>query len=145
MLSSVKDLPVKVYLYGSRATGEERRTSDIDVGIWSESPLSARLPTDIRFSLEESTIPCRVDVVDVTRSDPSFVKEGKKGRYLMERLKERNAVAEQAFNTFEEVMEIIEPTTIERDAAIQRFEFTFEAIWKTAKQMLFEIDRTYLQ
>ena len=63
----------------------------------------------------------------------------------MERLKGRNAVAEQAFNTFEEVMEIIEPTTIERDAAIQRFEFTFEAIWKTAKQMLFEIDRTYLQ
>ncbi|NMA02562.1 MAG: DUF86 domain-containing protein [Clostridia bacterium] len=34
-------------------------------------------------------------------------------------------------------MEIINPDSIERDAAIQRFEFTFETIWKTAKDWLY--------
>lgn len=52
----------------------------------------------------------------------------------------RVAVAEQVLKTFEEVMKINEPTPIERDAAIQRFEFTFEATWKAAKQMLFDIE-----
>jgi len=39
---------------------------------------------------------------------------------------------------FNEVMEIREPSSIERDAAIQRFEFTFEAVWKAVKSVLFE-------
>lgn len=41
-------------------------------------------------------------------------------------------------SAFQEVMRIENPTTIERDAAIQRFEFTFEAVWKAAKQVLYE-------
>ncbi len=32
------------------------------------------------------------------------------------------------------------PTKIERDAAIQRFEYTFEAMWKAAKQYLLDIE-----
>lgn len=58
----------------------------------------------------------------------------------MERLNERVAVAEKALAAFQEVMAIANPTLIERDAAIQRFEFTFEAVWKAAKQMLFEVE-----
>lgn len=77
VLSIVKEWPVKVYLFGSWARGEERRTSDIDIGMWSESPLPAKLLTDIRSSLEESTIPYRVDVVDLTKSEQSFVKRVK--------------------------------------------------------------------
>ncbi len=41
-------------------------------------------------------------------------------------------------SAFEEVMGIENPSLIERDAAIQRFEFTFEAVWKAAKEVLFE-------
>lgn len=58
----------------------------------------------------------------------------------MERLQQRIEMAEKALRAFEEVMLIPEPTTIERDAAIQRFEFTFEAMWKAAKQLLFDIE-----
>lgn len=58
----------------------------------------------------------------------------------MERLQQRIAMAEKALNAFEEVMTIANPSTIERDAAIQRFEFTFEALWKAAKQMLFDVE-----
>lgn len=58
----------------------------------------------------------------------------------MERLRERIEVAEKALNKFREIMIIKNPTAIERDAAIQRFEFTFEAIWKAAKEMLYKIE-----
>jgi nucleotidyltransferase substrate binding protein (TIGR01987 family) len=58
----------------------------------------------------------------------------------MARLQERVALAEKALATLEEVMTIMTPTAIERDAAIQRFEYTFEAVWKAAKQMLLDIE-----
>jgi nucleotidyltransferase substrate binding protein (TIGR01987 family) len=58
----------------------------------------------------------------------------------MERLSERVKTAEKALVTFEEVMLIHNPSLIERDASIQRFEFTFEAIWKTAKDFLFKME-----
>lgn len=58
----------------------------------------------------------------------------------MERLQERIKMARRALSTLEEIMKIHPPSNIERDAAIQRFEFTFEAIWKAAKQMLFDIE-----
>jgi nucleotidyltransferase substrate binding protein (TIGR01987 family) len=56
----------------------------------------------------------------------------------MGRSSERITAARKAMSAFEEVMKIEEPNTIERDAAIQRFEFTFEAVWKAAKEVLFE-------
>jgi len=58
----------------------------------------------------------------------------------MERLHERIARALKAIKAFEEVMSIQEPSDIERDAAIQRFEFTFEAVWKAGKEVLYEVE-----
>lgn len=53
----------------------------------------------------------------------------------MERLKERLAVARQALQTLNQVLE--EPkSAIVRDASIQRFGYTFEAIWKAAQLYL---------
>jgi nucleotidyltransferase substrate binding protein, HI0074 family len=46
-------------------------------------------------------------------------------------------VAKRALGTLKEIME--EPySVIIRDAAIQRFEYTFEAIWKLIKEYLIE-------
>jgi predicted nucleotidyltransferase len=78
ILSEVESLPVQVYLFGSWARGEERRTSNIDIGIVAETPLSRELLTTIRTKLEESTIPYQVDVVDLTRSDRKFVEKVRK-------------------------------------------------------------------
>jgi len=58
----------------------------------------------------------------------------------MERLSERVKTAEKALAAFEEVMLINNPTLIERDASIQRFEFTFEAVWKAAKGFLLKTE-----
>ena len=54
----------------------------------------------------------------------------------MERLRERLRVARKAFQSFKEAVAITTPTSIERDAAIQRFEYTVEAVWKTAQRYL---------
>jgi len=55
----------------------------------------------------------------------------------MERLKERLQIADQALSRLEEALMIEKPTSMERDATIQRFEFSFEALWKVAKEYLF--------
>ena len=54
----------------------------------------------------------------------------------MERLKERLAVARRALTTLEELLAIQPPSPVERDAAIQRFETTFEAGLKAAQRYL---------
>ena len=54
----------------------------------------------------------------------------------MERLKERLAVAQHALASLQEVLAIRSPSLLERDAAIQRFEYTVEAIWKAAQRYL---------
>lgn len=51
----------------------------------------------------------------------------------MERVKERLKDALQALATLEKVIRLSNPTDIEGDAAIQRFEYTFEMTWKTAQ------------
>lgn len=44
--------------------------------------------------------------------------------------------AQQALATLLEVSSLSEPSEIERDAAIQRFEYTFETVWKSAQALL---------
>ena len=56
----------------------------------------------------------------------------------MDRLEQRLNVARKAMAAFDEVMDLSNPTPIERDAAIQRFEFTWEVTWKAAKQWLYD-------
>lgn len=57
----------------------------------------------------------------------------------MERLKLRQSDTRKALETLREIVN--EPyTIIVRDAAIQRFEYTFEALWKFLKEYLQEKD-----
>lgn len=58
----------------------------------------------------------------------------------MERLNERLAIARRALNSLLEVLAISQPSRIERDAAIQRFEYTCEAVWKTAQRYLQDVE-----
>lgn len=58
----------------------------------------------------------------------------------MERLRQRIVIARKALSTLEEVLEIHAPSKIERDAAIQRFEYSFEAVWKAVKQYMLDVE-----
>lgn len=54
----------------------------------------------------------------------------------MERLPERLSVARRALGTLRSLPLDAGVTDVVRDAAIQRFEYTFEAVWKAAQQYL---------
>jgi len=58
----------------------------------------------------------------------------------MERVKERLQIARKALATLRELTDKPKLSTVERDAAIQRFEYTFEAVWKTAQTFLNEVE-----
>jgi predicted nucleotidyltransferase len=63
---------VTVYLFGSFARREARPFSDIDVAIDPHGPLSPGTIARLREELEQSTIPRRVEVVDLRDADPEF-------------------------------------------------------------------------
>ena len=58
----------------------------------------------------------------------------------MERIAQRLNVARKALGTFEELVGAADPEAIVRDAAIQRFEYTFEACWKAAQAYLVDVE-----
>ena len=58
----------------------------------------------------------------------------------MERLKKKIDTAKKALKTLQELLAVENPTTVERYAVIQRFEYTFEALWKAGKLFLREIE-----
>jgi len=58
----------------------------------------------------------------------------------VERLKERLAIARRALSTLQELVRLEHPSPVERDAAIQRFEYTCEAVWKAAQRYLLEVE-----
>jgi predicted nucleotidyltransferase len=72
--------PAQIYLFGSWATGRNRRSSDIDVAILPSEPLPEDILSGIREALEESLAVYPVDVVDLSRASPQFrervLKEG---------------------------------------------------------------------
>lgn len=68
----IGSLPVRVFLFGSRARGTNRSTSDIDIAILPSGPVRPTLVAELRDALDESAIPYPVDVVDLSRVDASF-------------------------------------------------------------------------
>ena len=58
----------------------------------------------------------------------------------MDRLRERLTIAEKALETLRKLPEGGHDSDVVRDAAIQRFEYTFEALWKAAQLYLQEVE-----
>lgn len=75
VLSALEEIPITVYLFGSWARGEEKRTSDIDLGFWSNTPLSPDLIPSLKSNLEESLVPYRVDLVDLTKVNRALLEK----------------------------------------------------------------------
>ncbi|WP_138418768.1 nucleotidyltransferase family protein [Aquibacillus sediminis] len=68
---------VRVYLFGSWARQEEKNSSDIDIAIEPEFELSPMKWTDLIDTVEESTIPYKVEIVNLNHV----------GKELMENVK----------------------------------------------------------
>jgi predicted nucleotidyltransferase len=63
---------VDLYLIGSRARGDARLASDIDFAIDSRETLSPSLLAQLSDEFEESTVPVRVEVIDLRRASAGF-------------------------------------------------------------------------
>jgi hypothetical protein len=72
VLEGLAGYAARVYLFGSHARGTETRTSDIDVAILPLEPLPPWVLSVLRGELEESQILSRVDLVDLSMTDPAF-------------------------------------------------------------------------
>ena len=66
-----------VFIFGSQAKGNVRRSSDIDVGIEGKKPVDLLTISDIKGDLEDSNIAETVDVVDFRRVSDNFAKVAK--------------------------------------------------------------------
>lgn len=65
-------LDAEVYLFGSWARGDARRTSDIDIAVLLPSASSEMAMTELRTRLHDSNVPYHVDVVDLRHVARSF-------------------------------------------------------------------------
>lgn len=64
----------KIFVFGSRATGENRQWSDIDLGILSEGKIPGHVMIKIEEELENSQIPYKIDLVDFRNVSDQFRK-----------------------------------------------------------------------
>lgn len=78
---------VRIYLFGSWARGEQKRSSDIDIAIEGNKDISYEI-TLLREKLEESTIPRRIDVVDMHHA----------GKTLCQRIRKEGIVWKELSN-----------------------------------------------
>ena len=64
----------KVFLFGSRAKGDQSKSSDIDIGVIS-GKLNRKLIIKLKEIISESFVPFNVDIVDFSKVDEDFKKE----------------------------------------------------------------------
>lgn len=68
-----KELPdCKVYLFGSRARGDNYPGSDIDLGLDAGKVIDISLIGKLLGIIEETNIPLYVDLVDLNSADDDF-------------------------------------------------------------------------
>jgi predicted nucleotidyltransferase len=64
-----------VWLFGSCARGDVLQHSDIDIAIMPRAELPSSFFSDLAESVEESSIPYDVDIVDLRSAAPTLVDE----------------------------------------------------------------------
>jgi len=62
----------KTFIFGSWATGNSRKFSDIDIGVKSHKKISEGVISNIQEEFEESDLPYTVDVVDFFQASDTF-------------------------------------------------------------------------
>lgn len=73
VLDAVGAFDCEVFLFGSRARGEVRRSSDFDIGIRGlEAKAFREVKRRIDDAMEAGNVPHDVDVVDFDRAEESF-------------------------------------------------------------------------
>jgi predicted nucleotidyltransferase len=75
VLTALGERDAAVYLFGSHARGAVRHASDIDVAILPGEDLPPAFFAELADTIEESTIPYEVDLIDLRGVSPAFREE----------------------------------------------------------------------
>lgn len=73
----------RLFIFGSRATGDNRQGSDIDIGIEGAVELTPETLAKIRADLDDLKTLCTFDVVDFKQASPDFYKVAKQNIILL--------------------------------------------------------------
>ena len=134
----------RVVLFGSRARGDNRSRSDIDIAVFGASPDD--LPA-FREQLDELPTLLEFDLVFVTeQTDPKLVSNIERdGVILMDKMQEKYEKLVQAVQRLDEAIADYDQMGLDsiRDGVIQRFEFCAELAWKTLREYL--LDQGYTE
>jgi len=139
--------PTRIYLFGSRVTGEAKPESDYDFAFDAQDADSAALQA-IRDDLEQLHTLYRIDVANIAKADLRFASRVRDtGIVIYSATKELRA--QDGIMYFERALERFRIVVAERDrwvaegngdivldVAVKRFEFTYEMAWKALKRFL---------
>jgi len=75
VLDALGEHDAEIWLFGSCARGDVLQHSDIDIAILPRDELPTGFFADLAESVEESSIPYDVDIVDLRSAAPSLVDE----------------------------------------------------------------------
>jgi nucleotidyltransferase substrate binding protein (TIGR01987 family) len=139
--------PTRIYLFGSRVTGEAKAESDYDFAF--DAPDADPLALErIREELDEIHTLYRIDIANIAKAESRFANRVRDtGLVIYSATKELRA--EDGLMYFERALERLRIVVAERDnwfaqgngdivldVAAKRFEFTYEMAWKALKRVL---------
>ena len=129
----------KIILFGSRARGDNRERSDIDIAVYGMPEKNQSL---FWSAIDDLPSLLSVDIVHITgRTDVALLKNIERdGVVLMNKAKEKYGKLAQAVERLQEAIDDYHKNRLDsiRDGVIQRFEFCTELTWKTIREYLLD-------
>lgn len=132
----------KIILFGSRARGDERERSDIDIAVYGLHPEQYAA---FRSDIDELPTLLQFDIIFVTSETDKLLINNiqKDGIIIMSKIYEKYSKLITAVKRLSDAIIDYDKYHIDsvRDGVIQRFEFCTELAWKTIREYL--IDQGY--
>ena len=129
----------RIVLFGSRARGDHRERSDIDIAVYG---MPAEKRAAFSDAVDELPTLLAFDVVFLSETtDPALLQNIQKdGIIIMDKMSNRLNNFSHAVVRLEEAIAEYRQVGVSssRDGAIQRFEFCAELAWKTVRDYLLE-------
>ena len=145
ILFARKDGLEQVKIFGSRARGDYKRTSDVDLAIKFSRPIQAQLAADF----DKENFPYTADIINLDTAGENLLKNisrdgkllfaaGREGIFMtLEQIKLKHEDFSRALAKLHAALEKdIAADELYLDGLIQRFEFCFELAWKLMKAFL---------